>query len=290
MRTKLITTVGLGAAAAFAVSGLFAETDWTKVPGKTITLFYPGPHHIEWITKGNEHGGARALKEGETCVGCHGDGTADLGKEEITEEITRNPSIRGKAGFIPVNVQASHDGTNLYLRFTWKQPAARPAKAKGPENEVRLALMLEANNVPRANQSGCWETCHNDARTMPGIKDDKKTKYIKGGNADTMFYDLLQWRSATNKGTDGYVADKRVMEGGQGLVEAKGERQGDEWVVTFVRKLAGGGKGDIKMESGKTYNIGFAIHDDGAVGRHHQVSLGYQLGIDTPADITAAKQ
>jgi hypothetical protein len=43
------------------------------------------------------------------------------------------------------------------------------------------------------------------------------------------------------------------------------------------------------MASGKTYNMGFAIHNDHAAGRFHQVSLGYSLGIDTKADITAAK-
>ena len=72
-------------------------------------------------------------------------------------------------------------------------------------------------------------------------------------------------------------------------MNAKGEKKGDEWVVTFTRKLAGG-EGDIAMAAGKTYNIGFAIHDDHTSGRFHHVSLGYTLGIDAKADITAAKQ
>ena len=38
------------------------------------------------------------------------------------------------------------------------------------------------------------------------------------------------------------------------------------------------------------YNFGFAIHDDHTVGRYHHVSLGYTLGLDAKADITAAKQ
>ena len=36
--------------------------------------------------------------------------------------------IKGKAGSIPVNVQAANDGTNLYLRFSWKQPRRRRAE------------------------------------------------------------------------------------------------------------------------------------------------------------------
>jgi hypothetical protein len=150
--------------------------------------------------------------------------------------------------------------------------------------------MLEDNKIERANLSGCWETCHQDVRTMPNVTDDKKTKYVAGGSvAGGKFYDLLQWTSKANKGHDGYVADKRVMEGGKGLVEAKGEKKGEEWVVTFTRKLAGGGEGDIALASGKVYNFGFAIHDDHAIGRFHHVSLGYTLGIDAKADITAGK-
>ena len=51
----------------------------------------------------------------------------------------------------------------------------------------------------------------------------------------------------------------------------------------------GCGEGDIALAGGKTYNFGFAIHDDHAAGRFHHVSLGYSLGIDAKADITAAK-
>ena len=165
----------------------------------------------------------------KACASCHDGEAADMGKKMASGQKLKPKPIKGKAGSIPVNVQAANDGANLYLRFSWKQPA--------------------------------------------------------GGK----FYDLMQW---TSKGAkfDGYVADKRVMEGGKGLVEAKGEKKGDEWVVVFTRKLAGGGEGDIALASGKTYNFGFAIHDDHTTGRFHHVSLGYTLGIDAKADISAAKQ
>ena len=211
-----------------------------------------------------------------------------MGKKMVSGQKLEPSVIKGKAGSIPVSVQAANDGTNLYMRFSWKQPAGGAAKMDA-DNAVKLAFMLDDNKVERANLSGCWETCHQDVRTMPDVKDDKKTKYVVGGDVKGKFYDLIQWQSKSNKGRDGYVADKRVMEGGKGLVEAKGEKKGDEWVVTFTRKLAGGGEGDIVMASGKTYNFGFAIHDDHTHGRFHHVSLGYTLGIDTKADIAANK-
>lgn len=280
------------AAALFAlapITSVAAAPDWAKVSAKTVPVLYPGASPIEWITKGSEHGGARALRKGESCASCHHDEAADMGKKMASGQKIEPRPIKGKVGSIPVAVQAAHDGTHLYLRFVWKQPPGG-AEKMDKDNPVKLAFMLEDNKVERANLSGCWETCHGDARTMPEAKDDKKTKYVKDGSlASGKFYDLMQW---TSKGAkhDGYVADKRVMEGGKGLVDAKGERKGDEWVVLFTRRLAGGGEGDITLAPGKTYNFGFAIHDDHTVGRFHHVSLGYSLGLDAKADITAARQ
>jgi Ethylbenzene dehydrogenase len=286
-----LKTIALLCAGLALTSAQAAAPDWGKVPGKTITVFYPGASPLEWITKGSEHGGARALRKGETCASCHHDEASDMGKKMASGQKLEPKPIKGKAGSIPVNVQAANDGTNLYLRFTWKQPAGGAAEKMDKDNPVKLAFMLEDNKVAGANLSGCWETCHTDARTMPESKDDKKTKYVKDGSvAGGKFYDLMQWTSGKGAKFDGHVSDKRVMEGGKGLSEAKGEKKGDEWVVVFTRKLAGGGEGDIALASGKSVNFGFAIHDDHAAGRFHHVSLGYTLGIDTKADISAAKQ
>lgn len=278
----LLATLGTGVAQAAP------PADWSAVPATKITLFYPGVSPIEWITRGSDHGGARGLKKGDSCVECHSEEIADMGKKMASGQKIEPTPIKGKAPSIPVTVQATHDGQNLYLRFTWKQPAASGAAAMDKDEPVKLAFMLEANKVERAELSGCWETCHQDARTMPGAA-DTKTKYVSGGSlAGGAFYDLLQWRSS-GKQFDGYVADKRVMEGGKALVEAKGEKKGDSWSVTFTRKLAGG-EGDVALAPGQVVNFGVAIHDDSAAGRFHHVSLGYRLGIDADADIKAMKQ
>ena len=276
------------AAAAASGSALAAPPDWAKVPGKTITVFYPGVASTEWTQVGTEHGGARAMRKGETCASCHDAEAADMGKKMVSGQKLEPTPPKGKAGSIPVSVQAAHDGANLYLRFQWKQPPASGGAKMDAENAVKLAFMLEDNKVELANLAGCWATCHEDSRTMPGAKDDKKTKYVAGGSvASGKYYDLVQWKSK-GKPTDGHVAEARVAEGGSALVSAEGKLAGDTWTVTFTRKLAGGA-GDVALVSGKTYNFGFAIHDDHAGGRFHHVSLGYTLGIDAKADITAAK-
>lgn len=283
---SLALAIGLALGAAGAAHA--APPDWGKVPAKKITVFYPGASPMEWITKGSEHGGARAIKKGETCAGCHDEEAADMGKKMVSGQKLEPTPPKGKAAAIPVSVQAANDGQNLYLRFQWKQPAAAGGKGD-PENQVKLALMLEDNKVEMANIGGCWATCHQESRTMPDAKDDKKTKYVPGGSVDGgKYFDLLQWKSK-GKPVDGHVAEARVMEGGTALVSADGKKDGDTWTVVFTRKLAGG-KGDVALQSGKTYNFGFAIHDDHATGRFHHVSLGYTLGIDAKADISAAKQ
>jgi len=286
-KTMAVLLAGLGTVAGSAI----AAPDWSKVASHTIVAVYPGASPIEWIRKGVDHSGARGMKKGETCVVCHEKEAVDLGQRIVLGQKVEPAPIKGKAGSIPVTVQAAHDGTNLHLRFSWKQPPSAGGAKMDTENPVKLAFMLDAGKVELAHLGGCWSSCHDDARTMPGVKGDVKTKYVKDGStANGVFYDLLQWKSKTNKGTDGYVADKRVMEGGKLLVGAKGEQKGDTWTVTFTRKLAGGGEGDINLESGKTYNFGFAIHDDHSHGRFHHVSFGYKLGIDAEGDIKAAKQ
>jgi hypothetical protein len=301
MKKSLIAASSLGLFIALG-AGAAVAADVAKAPGKTITVFYPGAAGMEWILKGTEHGGASAIKKkGEACIGCHVDErtgaeeAGDFGKKIVAGGQSKNTvlepePIKGKPGGIPVTVQASRDASNLYLRFTWKNTGFASGKKMDADNPLKLAIMLEEpGKVEHDSVGGCWATCHTDVRTMPGVKDDKKTKYVKDGNvASGKYYDLIQYKSGKGqKPVDGYVADKRVMEGGKALVDAKGELKGDTWTVNITRKLAGG-EGDVALEPGKAYNFGFAIHDDYTNGRFHYVSFGYTLGLDNAkADINA---
>jgi hypothetical protein len=297
MHKQLITASALSLVMAFAAGGaLAAAPDWGKVPAKKVGVFYPGVSPVEWIMNGVEHSGAKGLRKGEACSGCHQEETDNLalGPKMVSGEKIEPKPIKGKAPAFHVNVQAANDGANLYLRFSWKQPPGGGPKMDA-DNQVKLAFMLaedgimaqdaKGKEVDMSKAGGCWATCHEDSRTMPNAKDDKKTKYVKAAGK---FYDLVQWTSKANKGTDGMVSDKRVMDGGKALVSASGENKGGEWSVVFTRKLAGG-DGDIALASGKVVNFGFAIHDDHTNGRFHHVSLGYTLGIDAKADISANK-
>ncbi|GAB1575993.1 hypothetical protein BPNSA17_08260 [Bordetella petrii] len=289
-KTALLGTLAAALSLSSGAALAAAPSDWNAIKATEIILFYPGVSPVEWITKGTEHGGARALKKGETCLDCHSEEVTKMGQLLVSGEKIEPAPIPGKAPFINAKVQAAHDGEQLYLRFSWMQPKSSGAPAMDADNPVKITYLLEADSkVELAGLGGCWGACHGDARTMPGAN-DSKTKYVKGASlADGVYYDLNQWRSGENKAYDGYIASERVMEGGQALVNAVGTRDGDTWTVEFTRKFTGG-EGDVTLEPGKTYNFGVAIHDDSSIGRFHHVSLGYHLGIDAVADITAAKQ
>lgn len=295
MKRGLVAVSALGLVTVAGSGAALAAPNWDKVPSKKITVFYPGTAAMEWVTKRGEHGGAKGLGKGETCISCHqdekGDVDVDTGKILSGEKLEPKP-VKGKVGTIPVTVQAAHDANNLYLRFQFKAPPGGGDKMD-KDNPLKLAVMLEDNKIDIAKQAGCWGACHQDARTMPNAKSDTQTKYVVGGSlASGKFYDLMQFKSGKGqKSADGYVADKRVMEGGKALVSAEGKNVGGTWTVTFTRKLAGGGTGKIALAPGKTYNFGFAIHDDYSAGRFHHVSFGYTLGLDNAkTDIDAVKQ
>ncbi len=62
------------------------------------------------------------------------------------------------------------------------------------------------------------------------------------------------------------------------------------WTDVWTRPLDTGHPADDKiLKEGKTYEVGFAIHDDNVTTRYHFVSFPRSLGIGTEADIEAVK-
>lgn len=324
MKSKLAAFAATAALAA----GAHAAPDWAKAQKKAITVFYPGASSIEWTLIGSEHGGARALRKNESCAGCHHDEAADIGSKIVGgHRVEPDPAAaKGKAASIPVTVQAAYDATNLYLRFQWKQPPSAGGKKMDQKNAVKLAVMFDDNKVEYGAAGGCWASCHHDLRSMPDvsaaaakharakeldIRSNGPTKYLKESRTalemkasplggwdkakseaeiaallkEGKFLEMWQFRSSESHRA-GYVLEARRLTAAPGLAEGKNE--GGSWTVTFTRKLAGG-PGQHSFAPGKTYNFGFAIHDDHADWRFHHVSLGYTLGLDAKADVTAAR-
>ena len=98
--------------------------------------------------------------------------------------------------------------------------------------------------------------------------------------ADGTFLDLLRVY-ADGQSSNGYLLDRRMANDGEMAAEATLE--GDMWTVVFSRPLNSGAAGDVPLEAGKTYTVGFAIHDDYAAARFHHVSLDLKMALDDAA-------
>ena len=260
---------------ALASQPVLAAPDWSKVTKRDIHVFHAGVTPIEWMVKKSDHSGTAGMRKGESCAGCHEEkGTLNFNFKRLADKELE-PKGAPKTMMFPVGFQAAYDKDNIHVRLTFKAPAGGADKGD-KDNEVKAAVMFADAKVPQGAQNGCWQTCHADARTMPGA-DDKKTKYTTEGA-----YELMQWKSAKGaKAVDGSVTSSRKMDGGTAGVKAEGGKSGDTYTVTFTRKNPG---------EGKAVPFGIAIHADNAQGRFHHVSLGYTLGIGADGDIKAAKQ
>lgn len=174
-----------------------ATINWSKVPAKSLTLFYPGQSSYEWL-RSDKHPGAQGVQANLTCAGagCHQGKEKQLGEKVLKGDFSLEPvALKGKDPSKELKVQAAYDDKNVYLRFQWKSNAKAPGiyypyyrfdgkewKVYGaprldkpvqegkqpPMYEDRLALMIDDGKVEGFASQGCWLTCHTGERDMPG--------------------------------------------------------------------------------------------------------------------------
>lgn len=154
-----------------------SKVNWTGVEAKEVVLFFPGQASMEWVMKGSDHGGKRAVQTGDRCFDCHEEEEVDIGAAIVSGEKLEPTPIPGKRGSIAMKVQAKHDANNLYMRFQWDDGKHAPVPfvsggKMDPKNPMKLAVMLTTDSeenpkVEFAERAGCWQSCHHDANNMP---------------------------------------------------------------------------------------------------------------------------
>lgn len=196
----------MGVAALIAGPALAADPasiDWSQVPTKSLTLFYPGQSTYQWL-RSPEHKNADAqTKEGEACIACHKGEEEKLGNKLVQEDPLEPTPLPGKNGVVKVALQAAHDDDYLYLRAQWKTNMNREGRMhdymrfdgkdwkfygghrqvekiqtskEPPLYEDRFAIMIDDGKVPMFKTQGCWLTCHDSERHMEERPDADEVK------------------------------------------------------------------------------------------------------------------
>jgi len=203
IRQTVVGVVGL--AAVVSVAGVqAAPPDWSKVPAKSVTLFYPGQSTYEWLV-GPEHkkNAYKKVVQGEACLSCHEGEEADIGKKTATGQRLEPNKLDGKQPVIDLKVQAAYDNKNLYWRFQWKTKNNYPGSAypfyrfdgkewkkygaprldkevqEGKQPAVyedRLTIVLDDGKVERFKAHGCWLTCHDGMRDTAKVASEDAVK------------------------------------------------------------------------------------------------------------------
>jgi hypothetical protein len=188
----LICVAALVAGPAFA--GDPAAVDWTKVPTKTIKLFWPGQSTYQWLRSAEHKRANLQTKEGQACTACHLNEEEEIGKKLIVEHDLEPMPVDGKNGVIDLKFQVAYDNEDAYFRFQWKTlnnyaGTAHPYmrydgkkwKAFGYPKldevvqdgdqpgiyEDRMSMMIDDGKVPMFENQGCWVTCHDGQRDNP---------------------------------------------------------------------------------------------------------------------------
>lgn len=169
--------------------------DWSKIPSKTIKLFYPGQSTYQWLRSPAHKRANKKVIAGDSCISCHEDEEKDMGNLIVSGHKKLEPSpIPNKEGYKELKTQAGYDDQYVYFRFQWKSQLNREGRMhnmirfdgkawkfygshrasskvrKGkqpPLYEDRLAIMIDDGSVPMFAEQGCWLTCHTGMRDSP---------------------------------------------------------------------------------------------------------------------------
>ncbi|MSP50026.1 MAG: hypothetical protein EXQ95_11970 [Alphaproteobacteria bacterium] len=218
----LLLTSGLAASALAADP---QSIQWSNVPAKTITLFYPGQSTYDWLLSPAHTKGDKQVAQGKACLSCHEGDEKDLGNKLVKAGALEPTPIPDKAGVVDVAVQAAHDAEFLYLRLQWKTRLNREGRMhdyvrfdgkqwkwyggdrnekevrageQPPLYEDRLAIMIDDGKVPTFPQQGCWLTCHNGMRdTQNSAVGDPVKKHPLLGDAGLKQTDVRKYLKST---------------------------------------------------------------------------------------------
>lgn len=302
-----ILALSLGAPAQAAIN-------WDKVEATAITLFYPGQASWEWLL--TDHSAAKSVRKGSPCLECHDGEEKQMGTTIVKGEKLEPLPTKNKPGFVTASVQMARDEKDFYIHIEWKDPNFVSGAKMQKEFKTKLAVIIDDGSVKESTVAGCFAACHDDATGMASHSgNSERTLYLSasrekvtrsgGGDQyktkddiDELFANgnLLEfWQVKLNPNSppsidEGYILEKRHVDNTH-HVEARYDYQNGRWRLEVKRALNTNSPAHKKLQEGKKYIIGFALHDDYVKGRYHYVSLGRTFSLDgSTANIRVQKQ
>ncbi|MEK7842574.1 MAG: ethylbenzene dehydrogenase-related protein, partial [Deltaproteobacteria bacterium] len=251
----------------------------------------------------------------------------EITKGSLTMNASRksfepNP-IPNKPAMIDAMFQVTYDSDYVYVRMQWNSAGKSWNSADDDKNDKPDRVAIQMNlGQEEFSKFGCFIACHNDQNTMPDSPSkDKVAKHpyyakLKRDDVhlyafytrnngwedikdDTSLADLLEKDGLIDlwvvgiKGKNMEVKDEFVFadrrDDSKNDIEASGTWENGKYTVIMKRKLVTLDQEDIQLKAGSSFNIGLAIHDDGAQKRQHYVSFPVSIGLGTKGTITATK-
>ncbi|UWQ89720.1 NapC/NirT family cytochrome c [Rhodobacteraceae bacterium M382] len=172
-----------------------------------------------------------------------------------------------------VGCWATCHADNTYMPF---DPGAEAIAANGD-----VAAQLQANDTITKYLSESRtkvEVKGRRGKAQGGWDKLKTPEELEQLLADGTYMDLMRVY-ADGSASNGYLLDRRVQNDGE--IAAQASLSAGIWTVVFSRPLNSGAVGDVPLEAGKTYTVGFAIHDDYAAARFHHVTLNTSFALDS---------
>ncbi len=237
-QTKLFlaASAGLALAAGVSMPAVSAPpADWSAIPVRTVTLFYPGQGGYQWLRSSKHKRAYKKVIQGDSCVSCHEGEEKDIGDLIVAGERLEPAPIPGKSGTIDLKVQVAYDSENAFFRFQWDTDMNRPGQmhnymrfggknwafyggprssekvrsgAQPPLYEDRLAIMIDDGSVPMFAEQGCWLSCHTGMRDMPDMASKEQVKaHPLLGSGGLKKSDIRKFLPAS-RGDDGASWDK----------------------------------------------------------------------------------
>ena len=138
-----------------------ASIDWSRVPARTVTLFYPAQSSYQWL-RSAEHPGAPVVAGGGACLTCHKGSEEKLGNKLVKANKLEPTPVEGKNGVVKLSFQVAYDDESAYFRAQWNTRNPYPGDAHpfvrfdGKEWKVYGYPKLDAV-VQKGEQPGIYE-------------------------------------------------------------------------------------------------------------------------------------